>query len=411
MIEKINLQLFADPNVQVTTQPSMSPTMKTFYDTALLENARENLIFSQFGDKQPLPAGRGNKIEWRKFNTFPKALTPLTEGVNPDGSKFGMTYIETTCTQHGDYTSISDRLELEAYDDIIYGCTEEMGAAGGATQDTLTRNVLVAGTNVMYAPKSDDTEVTSRSALDDTCLMTRALVKKCATFLKKNKAPKIDGKYIAIIHPSVAEDLRSDPAWEEAHKYAAVTQIFNGEIGELEGVRFVESNEAKIWRGSNLTAASRNLTAKAQVTSNATVTVNEAISADEATALAERNVLIGGASHKIVSAAAGAAGSATITLDSAISCDANAVITPGDGSSNGGAVYATLFLGAKAYGVVDPAGAQMEMIIHPKEEAGGALNLYSTVGYKFKHGAKILYPERLIRVESCSSYSSVDEEN
>ena len=78
MIEKINLQLFADPNVQVTTQPSMSPTMKTFYDTALLENARENLIFSQFGDKQPLPAGRGNKIEWRKFNTFPKALTPPT---------------------------------------------------------------------------------------------------------------------------------------------------------------------------------------------------------------------------------------------------------------------------------------------------------------------------------------------
>ena len=66
--------------VNVTTQSSMSPTMKTFYDTALLENAREEMIFTQFGKKQPM---KGNKVEWRKFNTFAKALTPLTEGVIP----------------------------------------------------------------------------------------------------------------------------------------------------------------------------------------------------------------------------------------------------------------------------------------------------------------------------------------
>ena len=43
----MNLQLFsADVNpINVTTQSSMSPTMKTFYDTTLLENAREAMIF------------------------------------------------------------------------------------------------------------------------------------------------------------------------------------------------------------------------------------------------------------------------------------------------------------------------------------------------------------------------------
>ena len=83
---EINLQLFADfvggqtagtPVVQpvnVTTQSSMNPTMKTFYDTTLLENAREEMIFTQFGKKQPM---KGNKVEWRKFNTFAKATTPL----------------------------------------------------------------------------------------------------------------------------------------------------------------------------------------------------------------------------------------------------------------------------------------------------------------------------------------------
>jgi N4-gp56 family major capsid protein len=103
----LNLQLFADYNTNVTTQQSMSPTMKTFYDTALLENARAVLIFDQFGDHQKM---KGNKVEWRKFNTFAKALTPLVEGVIPDGSTFGMSYIEATTSQHGDYTTVSDRL-------------------------------------------------------------------------------------------------------------------------------------------------------------------------------------------------------------------------------------------------------------------------------------------------------------
>ena len=45
----MNLQLFsADVNpINVTTQSSMSPTMKTFYDTTLLENARETMISTQ----------------------------------------------------------------------------------------------------------------------------------------------------------------------------------------------------------------------------------------------------------------------------------------------------------------------------------------------------------------------------
>lgn len=320
----LNLQLFADYNTNVTTQQSLSPTMKTFYDTALLENARAVLIFDQFGDHQKM---KGNKVEWRKFNKFAKALTPLVEGVIPDGSTFGMSYIEATTSQHGDYTTVSDRLELESYDDVIYGATEEMGAAGGATFDTLTRNKLIEGNSVMYAPKSDGTVVTSRTALDATCLITPKLINKAATWLKKNIAPKIDGYYICLIHPSVAEDLRETNEWKDYHKHDDVEPIFKGEIGTLHGVRFIESTECKV--------------------------------------------------HK-------------------------------DGAL---ATYDTLFLGSKAYGIIDPEGEGMEMIVKDKSVIGGPLEQFSTIGYKFCHGAKILYQERLLRLESCSSYSDVDEEN
>ena len=65
---------FAAPN-------DLSSLMKTYYDTELLENARPNLIHAQFARKQPLPKGRGKKVEWRKFNTLADA-SALTEGVS-----------------------------------------------------------------------------------------------------------------------------------------------------------------------------------------------------------------------------------------------------------------------------------------------------------------------------------------
>ena len=326
MYNYFNIQLFStDVNpINITTQASISPTMKTFYDATLLENAREAMVFTQFGDKQPM---KGNKVEWRKFNTFAKALTPLQEGVIPTGQTFGMAKIEAETTQHGDFTAVSDRLELESYDDVIFGATEEMGAAEGETYDTLTRNILVAGNSVMYCPNGT-TEVASRANLTNECILTPDVVNRAATWLKKNKAPKINGSYVALIHPSVAYDLRNSEEWKEYHKYNDVAPIFKGEIGELHGVRFIETNNAKVWK-------------------------------DE----------------------------------------------------GGTAKYATLFLGSKAFGILDPQGEGMEMIIKTKEQIGGPLNQFGTIGYKFCHGAKILYQERMLRVESGSHFGDVDEEN
>jgi N4-gp56 family major capsid protein len=239
-----------------------------------------------------------------------------------------MTKIEAETTQHGDYTAVTDRLELESYDDVIFGATEEMGAAEGETYDTLTRNILVGGNSVMYCPNGD-TEVASRADVTSKCILTPDVVNRAQTWLKKNKTPKINGSYVALIHPSVAYDLRNSEEWKEYHKYNDVAPIFKGEIGELHGVRFIETTNGKIWTGE-------------------------------------------------------------------------------DGDHT---VYATLFLGAKAFGILDPQGEGMEMIVKPKEQIGGPLNQFSTIGYKFCHGAKILYQERILRVESGSYFSEYDEEN
>ena len=249
----LELQLFAEGNTNVTTDPGLSVENKTFYDRALIEEASPNLIHDQFAQKRPIPKNGGKKIEFRKYASLPKALTPLTEGVTPDGKKLSVTAIEAEVSQYGDYVELSDMLDLTAIDNNVLEATKAVGKQAGVTLDTITRNVMHTGTNVFYCPKvAEDgtkTEVLSRANLDKTAKLTVDVIKKVVAFLKKNNAPKIDGNYVAIIHPYAAYDLMCDPKWEEYHKYTDSTNLFEGEIGKIAGVRFVETSEAKVYAG------------------------------------------------------------------------------------------------------------------------------------------------------------------
>lgn len=247
-IMMINLQVFAN-QVQTTLLEGLSVENKTFYDMTLLDEAQAALVHDQFAQKRPIPQNGGKTIEFRKFASLPKATTPLTEGVTPDGKSLNVTAITATVAQYGDYITQSDVLELTSIDNTIVEATKILGRQAGLTLDTITRNVLQSGTNVTYCPKSDGSEVTSRAGLDATCQLTVKVVQQVVAKLKGQNAPTINGKYVAIIHPYVAYSLMRDPEWIDAHKYAQPDNLFTGEIGEIAGVRFVETTEAKVYQG------------------------------------------------------------------------------------------------------------------------------------------------------------------
>lgn len=246
------LQLFA-VTVQTTGLDGMSAEMKTYYDMTLIDEAEPSLVHDQFGQKRPIPANGGKKIEFRKFAGLAKALTPLTEGVTPDGKSLNVTTIEAEVSQYGDFITQSDVLELTAIDNTIVEATKILGRQAGATLDTIVRNVLQSGTNVTYCPKvgadGAETPVTSRSDLDNTCQLTVKVLQQVVAKLRAQNAPTINGKYVAIIHPYVAYDLMQDKNWTDAHKYSDPEKLFNGELGEIAGIRFVQSSEAKIYSG------------------------------------------------------------------------------------------------------------------------------------------------------------------
>jgi len=254
------IQIFAVQTTLLnTTGNDLSPEMKTFYDMTLLDYAQAQLVHDQFGQKRPIPQHGGKTIEFRAFTPLQKATTPLTEGVTPNGNSLDVTAITATVAQYGDFIVQSDVLELTALDNTILEATKLLGRQAGLTLDTITRNILVAGTNVMYAPKINastgaETAVTSRAGLDTTARLTVDLVEQVVAELRAQNAPTIDGDYVAIIHPYVAYDLMRDPDWRDPHKYVDTTNLYEGEIGKIAGVRFVQTTEAKIWRDNTCPA-------------------------------------------------------------------------------------------------------------------------------------------------------------
>ena len=241
----INLQLFAE--VQTTLLEGLSVEMKTFYDMTLIDEASANLVHDQFGQKRPIPKNGGKTIEFRKFAPLAKATTPITEGVTPDGKSLTVTKIEATVKQYGDYITQSDVLELTSLDNTILEATKLLGRQAGVTLDTIVRDILHSNPNVTYCENQEGEEVTSREALNDGCQLTVKMVQKVVAKLRAQNAPTINGKYVAIIHPYVAYDLMRDPEWIDAHKYAKPDNLYEGEIGEVAGVRFVQTSEAKIY--------------------------------------------------------------------------------------------------------------------------------------------------------------------
>lgn len=256
LLMPISLVLF-DGNTNVTTQTGenkdLSAEMKTFYSDYLIDMAEPELVHDQFGQKHPIPKNGGKNIEFRKYSPLPKALTPLTEGVTPDGQKLNVGTVTATVNQYGGFIELSDILLLTAIDNNLVQATKLLGSQAGRTLDTITREVLNGGTNVQYA----EGQVASRNALvggdataENNHYLTVDAVRRAVRFLKVMNAPKINGYYAGIIHPDVSYDLMSDPKWVNVKSYSDPEGIYEGEIGRIEGVRFVETSEAKVFSGA-----------------------------------------------------------------------------------------------------------------------------------------------------------------
>ena len=437
---KLNLQLFAAGDAVHTTggmvnastgtvtpygEGGLSAQMKTYYSDYLVDMAEPKLVHDQFGQKCPIPKGNGKTIEFRKYDPLPKMTTPLAEGVTPVGQKLDMGVVTAEVKQYGGFIELSDILMLTAIDNNLVQATKLLGGQAGRTLDTITREVLSGGTNVQYA----EGQVASRSLLtggheENNHYLTVDAVRKAVRYLKKMNAENIIGSYVGIIHPDTAYDLMSDPKWVNVKTYSDPEGIYQGEIGKIENVRFVESSEAKIFHANDLCTEARNLTVKAyaKLSSAAAVTsgngslyqikVNETLSADDEKTLVGAIVQIKLSESEYMNAEicgfSSSDSSVYLKSEPTKAPAAGNVIYPGEAGLEGRDVYSTLIIGDNAYGTTEIAGGGLTHIIKQLGSAGTAdpLNQRATAGWKATKAAARLVEPYMIRIETASTFNS-----
>lgn len=88
-----------------------------------------------------------------------------------------------------------------------------------------------------------------------------------------------------------------------------------------------------------------------------------------------------------------------------------AKIWTGTGCPSGLAVFATLILGAHAYGLTEIEGGGLQHIVKQLGYGDDPLNQRSSCGWKATEVAKRLVEEYMVRIESCSAYSATAKAN
>ena len=452
---KIDLRLFDAGNNVNTTEgyanantgrvtpyteiEGLSEEMQTYYSDYLIDNAEPKLIHDQFAQKVPIPKGNGKTVQFRKYDPLPKLTVTLKEGVTPDGQSLNMSCVEATVHQYGGYVELSDLLLLSAVDNNLLMATKLLGAQAGRTLDTITREVLCGGTNVQYA----EGQVSARHLLvggkaQGNHYLTVDCIKRAVRTLKSQNAEKIDGAYVCIIHPDCAYDLTNDLNWKYPYQYAAQHQLFEGEIGMIEGVRFVESTEAKVFRPEPI--------ANGQTSVSGIGMLCEAV--DDPSSCTMGSGVAG--AYRMQTAE----GAAWRTFDSSIvgktlalyraadekyyfftvcgredtgyaeyihfnerledsyglitSLDSEDLLVSAGGGMDGRDVYATIVLGENAYGTTEIDGGGLEYIVKQLGSGGTAdpLNQRATVGWKATKAAVRLMEPFMVRIETASSFTS-----
>lgn len=251
-----------------TTTSTLSNTIKDFYDRLLLMVLDPATKFYQFAEKKPLPLGEGLTVIWNR----PTRLSfgqKLTQGVRPSSNQLSTAKISAKIEQIGGYIEESDLVQMAAITDAMKLATERLAHQAAETVDQYIVESLVihndlplaTGGSAFHAVKTSGARIDIsasryllRSAGGDVNggrLIAVSDIRKMVGFLRARNVPTVDGmNYVGIIHPNVAEDMMADSTWQNYHQYTTPEFLYNGEIGRVQGVRFVETTLAPVIRGS-----------------------------------------------------------------------------------------------------------------------------------------------------------------
>lgn len=224
------------------TNVKLDHAVRTVYAKEIEFKALPNMRFYQFANiKTELGTTPGLTIQMLTYENL-KLGKQLTEGTRMTTQALSQSMKSITVHEHGNAVSVSELLLQSSFDDVMASATTLLGRDYALVIDTKLRDTALSGTNVVYGRKKDGSKVSSRAELTNECVLNVATIKDAVEVLSTNNASKYQGQdWICFVHPHQSRSLRDDAHWIQASHYGAPTQLFTGEIGKIDDVRFIET--------------------------------------------------------------------------------------------------------------------------------------------------------------------------
>lgn len=245
-----------------TTYGDISPRTAGAAKARLLARGQHLMVVERFGYVDPQQKNKTKTAKWRRYNSFPRAIQPLSEGVPPTGTKVTYTDISATLEQYGDAYPLTDVIIDTHEDKILQDMMDNAGECAAETIETIRINILKAGTNVFYANGvASRAYVTSPPTKGDFRLIyryfknhkAREISQIIAASAKISTEPVSPG-YFCMGHTDLDADIRQIPGFIPAKNYADSTKVLPGEIGCIEQFRIILTAMFEPWSAAATSA-------------------------------------------------------------------------------------------------------------------------------------------------------------
>jgi N4-gp56 family major capsid protein len=232
------------------TQLSSVSVDQVAFDRLAYFALRSELLFDQAADVQPVQqAMPGTGVTFTIFADIAAATSTLNEVTDVTPVALSDSQVTVTLNEYGNAVVTTAKLRGTAFLDVDSAAANIIGYNAGDSMDQVVRDVLAAGTNVVYATGGATTP-SSRVTVQAEDIIHADDVRKVVAQLRGANVATFEGSYIGFIHPDVSYDFRSNTdvsAWRTPANYVNPEGIYNGEIGKFESVRFIETPRAKVF--------------------------------------------------------------------------------------------------------------------------------------------------------------------
>jgi N4-gp56 family major capsid protein len=241
------------------TQASSLSTDQAAYDRLAYFALRSEMLFDQAADVQPTNQSMpGSSVIFTIFADLAEATSTLAETTDVTPVAMSDSQVTVTLAEYGNTINTTAKLRGTSFLDVDAAAANLIGYNAGDSIDKVVRDVLAGGDNVAYGGggANDPTGRTSVAADD---ILEANDVRKQTAALRAANVATFNGYYMGYIHPDVSYDLRRETgnaSWNAPHVNVDTMNIYNGEIGTFESVRFIETPRAKVFaNASNGTAS------------------------------------------------------------------------------------------------------------------------------------------------------------